>query len=94
MKRIKIQHDGVQPTYGTHVTNAETGEALEGVYEVSFHWKADDRGPTRIQLSCYLPVVDVEGAPECLFTCPGCGRSLSVPPTWLQAERDEQHGEV
>lgn len=56
--KIKIKSDGT--SYNTHVTNAETGEELEGVTKVV--WTVDTKdGLAKLSLEVAGVEVDVEG---------------------------------
>jgi hypothetical protein len=50
--KLRIESDGT--SHGTRVVNAETGEKVEGVREVSWEWEWG------YPVSCRITVVDVE----------------------------------
>ena len=71
--RVRIVNDGL-PGYMTRITDVETGQEIERVKEVHFHF--DAAKVTIASLVVYAPVVDVIVDAEIKHMCPYCGQHL------------------
>ena len=79
VKHVKIEYNGGH-AYTAKVTDANTGEAIPGVYRVEFSLDAGKDEAPSVNLYSYLPVVagtTVTTDASMHTICPHCGQKVN-----------------
>ena len=76
VNHVKIEYNGGH-AYTAKVTDANTGEAIPGVYRVDFSLDAGKGEAPSVKLYSYLPVVSVTADASMHTVCPHCGQEVS-----------------